>query len=152
MRKLIRPLWAAGGALVLFFFDPASGRRRRAQLGQRVPAFFRRRGDEAQRLARAAGAEAYGVAQKVTHLQEEPKEGLNDETIKSKVETELFRDADVPKGQINVNVQDGVVQLRGEAPTLEMIEDLVEQARSIQGVRDVENLLHLPKAEAPMHQ
>lgn len=151
MRKLIAPLSAAGAALLLFFFDPASGRRRRAQVGQRVPAFFRRRGRQAGRLARLAGAQAHGLKQRVTHLREEPKEGLNDPTIKSKVETEIFRDADVPKGGINVNVQDGVVQLRGEVPRPELVEELVAKARSIHGVRDVENLLHLPGTEAPTH-
>ena len=151
MRKLIAPLWAAVGAVMFFFFDPVSGRTRRAQLAQRTPAFFRRRGREAGRMARATGAEAYGLTQKATHLREEPKEDLNDQTIEAKVQSELFRDADVPKGQINVNVQDGVVQLRGEVPRTELIDELVDKARDIQGVRDVENLLHLPGAEAPTH-
>jgi hypothetical protein len=151
MRNMRALLWAAGGALLLFFFDPISGRTRRARLAQRVPAFFRRGGRTAGRLGRAAGAEAWGLKQKATHLREEPKEGLNDPTIEAKVETELFRDPDVPKGQINVNVQEGVVQLRGEVSSEEMIEALVEQARGIQGVRDVENLLHLPGAPAPTH-
>ena len=151
MRKLIAPLWAAGGALVLFFFDPVSGRRRRAQLAQGVPAFLRRRTREAGQVARATAAEAYGLKQKATHLREEPKEDLNDQTIESKVQTELFRDPDVPKGQINVNVQDGVVQLRGEVPRPELIDDLVEKARQVQGVRDVESLLHLPGTPAPTH-
>lgn len=151
MRKLIAPLSAVGGALLLFFLDPASGRARRARLEQRLPALFRRGGRAAAQAARAAGAEAYGLKQKATHLSEEPKEGLNDPTIEAKVETELFRDADVPKGQINVNVQEGVVQLRGEVPRPELIEELVEKTRSVQGVRDVENLLHLPGERAPMH-
>jgi osmotically-inducible protein OsmY len=43
-----------------------------------------------------------------------------------------------------VNAEDGVVVLRGEADTLEMIEDLASKAHDVQGVRDVENLLHLP--------
>ena len=33
----------------------------------------------------------------------------------------------------------------------ELIRDLENRARSVQGVEDVENLLHLPGAEAPMH-
>jgi hypothetical protein len=33
-----------------------------------------------------------------------------------------------------------------------MIRDLEDRARSVHGVEDVENLLHLPGAEAPMHQ
>ena len=73
MRKLIAPLSAAAGALLLFFFDPVMGRTRRARLGQRVPAFLRRGGRAAGRIGTAAGAEAYGLKQMVTHLGEEPK-------------------------------------------------------------------------------
>lgn len=151
MKKLIAPLSAAGGALLLFYLDPVAGRARRARLGQRLPALLRRGARALGRLGRGAGAEAHGLAQRAVHLREEPKPDLNDPTIEAKVETELFRDADVPKGQINVNVQEGVVQLRGEVPRPELIDELVEKARSIQGVRDVENLLHLPGADAPMH-
>ena len=58
----------------------------------------------------------------------------------------------MPKGQINVNAQEGVVQLRGEVPTAAMIDDLVERTRKVQGVRDVENLLHTGQTPPPMHQ
>lgn len=153
MRKVKGPLWLAGGALVAFFFDPVSGRGRRAQAGQRVPAFFRRRSRELERLGRRAGSEAYGLKQKATHLREEPKHGaLNDPALARKVETEIFREADVPKGQINVSVREGVVELRGEVPTAEMIDDLVERTRKVPEVRDVENLLHVPGTPAPTHQ
>ena len=43
MKRFKMPLAAVGGALLALLFDPVSGRRRRAQIGQRVPAFFRRR-------------------------------------------------------------------------------------------------------------
>lgn len=153
MRRWIAPVAALGGALAGFFFDPVSGRTRRAQLVQRVPAFFRHRGREAARLGRRAGAGAYGIKQKAMHLRERPKPGaLNDPALARKVETELFRDADVPKGQINVQVADGVVELRGEVPSPEMIEDLVERARGIPEVRDVESLLHLPGAPTPARE
>lgn len=153
MRKWIAPLAAIGGALAGFFLDPASGRRRRAQTVQRIPAFFRRRGREAARLGRRAGAEAYGVKQKAMHLRREPKPGkLNDPALARKVETEIFRDPEVPKGQINVQVVDGIVELRGEVPRPEMIDDLIERTRSVPEVRGVENLLHLPGTPAPMHE
>ena len=96
-------------------------------------------------------AVAYGTAQRVRHRRESPRE-LDDVTLARKVETELFRDPDVPKGQISVNAQHGVVQLRGEVPSDEMLTDLVKRARRIQGVRDVESLLHLHGVDAPMHQ
>src|SRR5207237_9447459 len=43
--------------------------------------------------------------------------------------------ARMPKGQIDVNVQQGVVQLRGEVPNSDMLNDLVEKTRRVQGVR-----------------
>jgi osmotically-inducible protein OsmY len=55
---------------------------------------------------------------------------------------------DVPKGQINVNAENGVVVLRGEVGKPELIHDLEEKTRKVQGVREVENLLSTPKTPA----
>ena len=66
----------------------------------------------------------------------------DDVTLARKVETELFRPDDVPKGAISVNVNDGVVELRGELPDQEQIDELGNTARKISGVKDVRNLLH----------
>lgn len=101
----------------------------------------------ARRVAFAAG-----YAARLAHLPRGERSDLDDATIAHKIETVLFRPADVPKGQILVNVQDGVAQLRGEVPRPEMIDELVRKAKSVAGVRDVENLLHLPNTPAPMHQ
>jgi osmotically-inducible protein OsmY len=102
--------------------------RRRAAVTERV-----------ERAGRGVGARVYGT-------------DVDDTTLTHKVESEIFRDDSVPKGQINVNAQEGVVQLRGEVPSEEMVSDLVEKTRSVEGVRDVENLLHLPGSPAPMHE
>ena len=139
------------GTLGTLFLDPQQGRRRRAQLSDRAAAFGRRTGRRAERAGRGVGARVYGMSQQAQHLKEEPKE-FDDATLARKVETEIFRDADVPKGQIDVNVQEGVVQLRGEVPSPDMLNDLVEKTRKVQGVRDVESLLHLPGTPAPMHE
>jgi hypothetical protein len=148
----MRRLWqgaALGGALA-YFFDPQNGARRRNTTRDRVLAFFRQGGRKAGRAGRGAAAEAYGVSQKLQHRHDEPKE-YDDATLAAKVETELFRPTDVPKGQINVNVENGVVVLRGEVDSWLMVDDLVQRAREVQGVRDVENLLHLPGQPAPTH-
>ncbi len=144
-------LGAALGALLAHFFDPRSGRLRRHMARDRTSALFRRAGRRTARAGRATAAEAYGVAQKAKHLKEEPKE-FDDATLAEKVRSEVFRDAALPKGEVLVNAQEGVVQLRGEVGRPELIEELVGQTRKVQGVRDVENLLHLPGTEAPMHQ
>jgi len=65
----------------------------------------------------------------------------DDVTLARKVETELFRPADVPKGSISVNVNDGVVELRGELPDQSQIDELGDTAKKIDGVKDVRNLL-----------
>ncbi len=124
MRKLIGLVGL--GAALTYFFHPLEGPERRAKVGGRIKAL----------LARA---------------EEGPKPQPDDVTLAHMVESELFRDEQVPKGQINVNAENGKVYLRGEVDEAEMIRDLENRTRSIQGVEDVENLLHLPGAEAPMH-
>jgi osmotically-inducible protein OsmY len=139
---------AALGAAATYFSDPDNGRRRRSVARDRGLALLRRTGSRAEQAGRGVAAETYGVSQKVQHIKEEPKD-FDDVTLARKVETEIFRDPEVPKGQINVNAANGVVSLRGEVQRAEMIDELVERARNVQGVRDVENLLHLP--DAPAH-
>jgi osmotically-inducible protein OsmY len=151
MRKLLT--LAGLAAALTYFFDPQSGKRRRAMARDRTLAFFRQRGRELGRTAGNVRAEAGGLAQKAKHLKaEETLQDPNDATLARKVETEIFRDPEVPKGQIDVNAEDGVVILRGEVERPELIKDLEEKTRSVQGVKDVENLLHTPGADAPMHQ
>jgi hypothetical protein len=148
------PVFAIGtalGALLAYFFDPQNGRRRRHELVDRTGARFRTGKRQVVRTGRYVAAEAHGVTQKVTHLKEEPKD-YDDATLADKVRSEVFRDPHLPKGDVNVNVQDGVVQLRGELEQPELIEDLVERTRKVVGVRDVENLLHTPGTKAPMHE
>jgi osmotically-inducible protein OsmY len=142
---------AALGAALAYLFDPQNGKRRRHVARDWTLARFRGGGRRAARAGRFAAAEAYGVTQKATHLHEQPKD-FDDATLTQKVETELFRPADAPKGSVLVNVQNGVVQLRGEVQSPELVDDLVKRARKVNGVREVENLLHLPGTPAPMHQ
>lgn len=132
------------GAAVAYFFDPEQGNRRRSLAQDRVAGTFRSLFRRGERAARHAGSQAYGMKQKATHLREEPKPQPDDATLAHKVETEIFRDADVPKGHINVNAEHGIVYLRGEAKSSEQIGDLVRAAGKVQGVQGVENLLHTP--------
>lgn len=140
---------AAFGAALTYFFDPQNGKRRRKMLVDRTGGVFRRGGRRAERAGRMVAAEAYGLKQKATHLREEEKAEPDDVTLARKVETQLFRPADAPKGQVDINVENGVVYLRGEVERPEIIEDLEKNARKVKGVREVENLLHLPGTPAP---
>jgi osmotically-inducible protein OsmY len=141
------------GAALMYFFDPQSGKRRRSMARDRALGFYRQRSRGLGRRAGSVRAEAEGLVQKAKQVRAEEKlTDPNDVTLARKVETEIFRDPQVPKGQIDVNAEGGVVILRGEVEGPELIQDLEEKTRSVQGVKDVENLLHTPGADAPMHQ
>jgi osmotically-inducible protein OsmY len=99
----------------------------------------------------AAGAVAY-AAKRLVGFRPRGRAPVDDVTLVRQVESELSRTENAPKGQISVNAANGVVQLRGQVEQPELIDELVQRARSVQGVRDVENLLHLPGEAAPMHQ
>ena len=100
------------------------------------------------RIGRAATSFAAGKAKAVANRSSEPKD-LDDRTLKSKVETEIFREEGAPKGSVDVNVVDGVVELRGQVKRPEDKKALEAKAREVPEVRDVNNLLHLPKTPAP---
>jgi hypothetical protein len=101
------------------------------------------------RLVRRVTSAVTGKADALRHGSSEPKHGMDDVTLARKVESQLFRGEDSPKGQIDVNVVDGVVELRGQVKRPEDVNALEAKARSIPEVRDVRNLLHLPKTPAP---
>ena len=148
MRSLL--LIALGGLMALLL-DPVMGRSRRARIAQQAPATLRRSRRSVQRLARRGGSVIYGTAMKATHRREAPGPQPNDPTLEAKVETELFRDPGIPKGDILVNAQRGIIQLRGQVPTQELIDTIVRRTRKVDGVLGVENLLHVPGTTAPRH-
>jgi osmotically-inducible protein OsmY len=135
--------------MLAYFFDPENGRRRRAMARDRIPALFGNASKKAEDVGVTATAQATAAKQKATHLKEEEKPQPDDVTLAHKVETEIFRDADIPKGRINVNAENGKVVLRGEVEEPELIKDLEQRTKKVQGVQEVENLLHVPGASAP---
>src|SRR5690606_1959662 len=100
--------------------------------------------------ARLAGRVVRGLAggERETEPPPPPKD-LDDATIARKVESAIFRDRKIAKGKVDVNVADGVVWLRGEVKRPELVTEAEDRARAVPEVREVENLLHLPKTPAP---
>lgn len=99
---------------------------------------------------RALGSsDASGSSDDPTPEPPAPKPEITDTALARKVESELFRSADAPKGKVDVNAVGRVVYLRGEAKTPELITELEARAAAIPEVQRVENLLHLPKTPSP---
>lgn len=101
------------------------------------------------RIARRTASDAFGLVQRVRHLNPAPKPGMDDVTLARKVETQLFRDPDAPKASVNVNAVDGIVYLHGEVKRPEQVKQLERDAQRIPEVKGVENLLHLHNTPAP---
>jgi hypothetical protein len=137
------------GALLEYLLDPRGGRRRRHTARDRVMARVRRTERRAARRARRTEAHAVGVVRRTVNGRRGTREPVDDVTLAHKVESELFRRAHVPKGQIDVNAEDGVVFLRGVVERPEDITRVASLAQELTGVRSVENLLHLPGTQAP---
>ena len=115
-------LGAAAGAAAVHFLDPTNGRRRRNQA----------RGVVARTVSRAT-----------------PSPDLDDVGLARKVETQIFRDPQAPKGEVSIDVQAGVVYLRGSLTDESWITRLADGAQKVDGVKDVKNLLHQPGTPAP---
>jgi osmotically-inducible protein OsmY len=141
---------AAIGAAATHFLDPDSGRRRRNQLRDKAGSKASSGASRAASSASYAAGKAKGAVATATPSM--PGRGLDDPddvTLARKVETEIFRDADAPKGDVSVDVQAGVVYLRGTVAEEAWIDRLADEAKKVDGIKGVKNLLHRPGTPAP---
>jgi len=115
------------------------GRRRRAT---------RRRVATEGAVVAAAGttgaALGFFLARRATHQTARPQRTYDDVTLARKVESEIFRPDDAPKGSVDVDAYDGVVELRGQVKHPDEIRALENAAARVDGVQQVVNLLHTP--------
>lgn len=141
-------LSAAIGAAAAYLFDPERGRTRRARLldqgGARLRELLGTLGGQAQR----ARFIAFEIRQQIAHRGDgQPMPG--DAALSDRVHSELFADPSIPRYKMNINVEEGVVVLRGEVDESAQADDLIRRAEQIPGVMRVDSLLHLPGEPAP---
>jgi hyperosmotically inducible periplasmic protein len=137
----------AAGIVLEFFLDPRSGTRRRNLARDRTKGALRRRKRVIERHAHYEAGKAVGLAHAITHHDHGAE--MDDVGLVRKVESELFRDRAIPKGQISINADRGIVVLRGQLDDPKQILQIEQRVRKIGGVREVENLLHPSSAPAP---
>lgn len=137
-------LGAAVGIVASFLFDPARGRARRARLADQAAAAVRttvRDGEQAVKQLRSA-VDGRLAALRADHATQ--ARATDDATLTDRVRSIVFRDSAVPKGDLNINVERGIVVLRGEVPDEALKARLVSDVEGIEGVWSVRDLLHLP--------
>jgi hypothetical protein len=138
---------AMGGAALAYFLDPQNGRRRRHQSRDQLLSLVRHGTKRGRKLVHHAASDAAGQARRAAHaIRPSAEVELDDATLVDKVESIVFRNHDLPKGQININAENGVVFLRGQVDRPELVETLEARVGKVQGVKGVENLLHTPES------
>ena len=140
---------SAAGAALMALLDPVRGKARRALVRDQSAAFLRRRARRLGRLGRRVESDFRGYRDRQAYGRSGEYIAPNDVTLKQKVESEVLGRSDVPKGSIVINAEDGVIVLRGEVDTQDQIDHVESLVRKVDGVVDVENLLHLKGTPPP---
>jgi len=147
---LVGLLMAAFGAIAAYLFDPQMGRTRRTVTRDRMAGEARRLARSSARRGRWLASTASGIGERAQHATGERKVPVDEVALVNRVKSELFRDPEIDKGAIAVNVERDVLFLRGTAPTPERIDDIGHRASRIAGVAQVVNLLHVPGEPVPV--
>jgi osmotically-inducible protein OsmY len=106
-----------------------------------TPARARAKGQPSAARPQRTAARTSGQARPKRADRTEP---LGDVAITREVESTIFRDLEADRGQVDVQVAEGVVRLRGEVRTPDLIRELEARAARVPQVRRVENLLRAP--------
>lgn len=139
---------AAAGAVAVYFFDPERGRARRTQFVDWSGARLRRGWSALNQLGARTGSNAAAFPQRMVSLRSGPRPA-DDLTLRDRVESEVFRSGDLPKGQINLDVESGIVTIRGQVENAFQIARVEKAVMKVPGIVGVENLLHVDGTPAP---
>ncbi|HEX8647444.1 MAG TPA: BON domain-containing protein [Thermoleophilaceae bacterium] len=71
---------------------------------------------------------------------------IDDETLQRHVEADVYGSRNVTKSKVQIEVNEGVVWLRGEVKSEAVVNEVEQRAAAIDGVTRVENLLRVAKA------
>jgi len=100
-------------------------------------------------ISARTGTTAAAFPQRMVQLRTMRPRPADDLTLRDRVESEVFRNPDLPKGQINLDVESGVVTIRGQVENAYQIANVEKAVLKVPGVAGVENLLHVDGTPAP---
>ena len=141
-------LGAAAGAAAAFLLDPSRGRARRARLLDQGSAIIRRTGRHAAQAVHRAQSDVAGKVEAIQAGRSPDAKPVDDATLTDRVRSIVFRARSIPKGSLNVNVERGIVVIRGEVPDEATRKRIIDRVRDVEGVWSVRDLTHLPGQEA----
>lgn len=134
------------GGIGMFILDPRTGRRRRALVRDKAVHLGHAVDDMVTESLPRRVDYFSGVARGISHrassrVGQNGDETLDDRMITDRVLSIVFRDPDLPKGEVNINTVDGIVYLRGTLTEPSLSSEIEKRVRKVEGVRDVANLI-----------
>lgn len=131
-------LGLTAGAALMFFLDPASGRRRRTVVQEKSAHYARQAAHQRDALARRALGQIRGAIAGIRR-QVEPEAPVEDAILLERVRSAMGHMGVDPHG-VDIRVRCGTVILKGPASAAQ-IGELIACAENVRGVREVENRL-----------
>ena len=122
---------------------PDRGRSRRAKLSDQAAALARK----AEEKTRAQAEYQKGVVQGLAHDLTEPfrpEPEFDDDTLRQKVKSEAIGRWDGPKNDVEVDVDNGVVTLKGNIDA-QNVDRLIRLVKGVPGVASVNDQLSVPQ-------
>jgi osmotically-inducible protein OsmY len=144
MSKFVRIVGiAAAAAAAMYLLDPDRGRSRRAKLTDQAAALARK----AEEKTRAQAEYQKGMMKGLAHDLTEPfrpEPDFDDETRRQKVNSEAIGRWEGLTSDVEVDVDDGVVTLKGNVDA-EKVDRLIRLVKGVPGVASVNDQLSVPQ-------
>jgi hypothetical protein len=145
MNDLLKVLAAAvAGAAAMYYFDPQTGRRRRAVVRDKAVAIAHDTGDLARARGRDVSNRLHGLAAATRSRMQRRPLNDGDRQLHDRLRARLGRVVGHPRA-IEVDVFDGQARLTGDILAAE-VDALLKEMRSVDGVRHVDNQLTVHEA------
>ena len=130
-----------------YLFDPYRGKRRRTVARERILKLLRRTARLGQKKARFTGGRLRGLAARARSLVwRPPGVAVDDRTVEQRIRSGALRDVGLSASEVEVEVESGVVTLRGSVGRRSLADELVTRVEKVPGVRDVAAMIRVTTA------
>lgn len=139
----------AAGAALAYAFDPDRGKGRRAKARDMIAGRVRRTVRATEQKSRYLAGKASGIRHRAAEgiaRDNGDSEYVDDVTLADKIRSQALGGRWDAK-RVIINVEDGVVALRGEVDTPDDIKRIERVVSEMPGVMGVESLLHIKGSE-----
>lgn len=142
---------AVAGAIAVYFLDPQRGRARRDQFVTWSGVQLRRARHAVDQLRARTGSNVVASPWRTVSLRSGQR-AVDDRALLDRVESEVFGNPELPKDQVNIEVDSAVVTIRGQVDNAFLVATIEKAVLAVPGVTGVENLLQVIGSAAPRRQ